>query len=108
MTNPLSPEPKVAEIIHDAMVWAAKQAGEPQRWQNGNSLAEGRAREAARAAIASIPTAQGWREALEYVRALTERTDISDGGKVVFIATKVCQALASDQTDYCGIVVTDE
>jgi siroheme synthase len=40
---------RIAEIVHDAMVWAAQQGGHPIRWCGGNSFAEGRARQAATA-----------------------------------------------------------
>jgi len=39
---------KLAAAIHDAMFWAAKQRGTPQRWQAGNSDVENYARSVAR------------------------------------------------------------
>jgi hypothetical protein len=37
-------ESGMAKLVHDAMVWAANQGGQPQPWQDGNSIAEGYAR----------------------------------------------------------------
>lgn len=39
---------RIAPIVHAAMTWAARQSGDPQPWQGGNSHAEERARCAAR------------------------------------------------------------
>lgn len=50
-----------AAIIHGAMVWATRQGGEPDVWQNGNSFAEDKARDTFAALFHSAPQ-EGWQD----------------------------------------------
>lgn len=62
---------EAAKLVHDEMYWAAEQAGPPSRWQNGNSLAEGRARNVARALLTTPPRPDAKLvEALEQIKRL--------------------------------------
>src|SRR6185312_11455287 len=66
----------IAELVHGAMVWAAKQGGgEPKPWQNGNSIAEGEARRVADKIAALSPTVSEADEAAARVVARAKEAE---------------------------------